>query len=340
MKRTVFSLLSLAGMLSISMSVVFTSCTKEGPDGPQGPIGGDGSAICGECHNLNTDLKSKILQYEASIHATGGNFDRNGTSCAPCHTHEGFMEVLETGATTTAAAITNPTPVNCRTCHNIHTTFTQADYGLTTTKPVTLWLNGASIDLGAGNLCTNCHQPRVPSPNVTLGGGGITITSNTWGVHYGCQTAIMAGTGGYEIQGSMSYNVPPKHGNAVQDGCVSCHMASAIGNKAGGHTFAMRNGTSPNMAGCIGCHAGATNFDIAGVQTEIQGLINDLKAELGAAGILNTTTDRAIPGTYSEQLAGCLLNYKLVYGDHSLGVHNYGYSKALLVNSLEWLAAN
>ncbi len=340
MKRSLFSVVLMTVVMLVTSALLFSSCTKEGPEGPQGPIGGDGSVICGNCHNIGTDLYAKIMQYEASTHYTGGNFDRNGTSCAPCHTHEGFMEVLETGAMATAAAISNPTPVNCRTCHKIHTTFTQADYELTTTKKVTLWLNGQSIDLGQGNLCTNCHQPRIPNPNVTLGGGGITITSSTWGVHYGAQTAVMAGTGGYELTGSMSYNVPAKHGNAVQDGCVSCHMASAVGNKAGGHTFAMRNGTTPNMAGCTGCHAGATNFDIGGVQTEITGLINDLKTLLVAKGILNGTTDRAIPGTYSEQLAGCLLNYKLVYGDHSYGVHNYGYSKALLVNSIEWLTAN
>lgn len=340
MRKSLLSFLTIAGMLSISMSVLFTSCTKEGPEGPQGPIGGDGSAICGECHNLSTDLYAKIIQWEASTHATGGNFDRNGTSCAPCHTHEGFMEAHPTGASTTAAAIQNPTPVNCRTCHKIHTTYTQADYALVTTKPVTMWLNGKSIDLGQGNLCTNCHQPRVPSPNVTLGGGSVTITSTTWGVHYGTQTAVMAGTGGYEIPGTMSYNVPAKHGNAIQDGCVSCHMASAIGNKAGGHTFKMRNGTAPNMAACTGCHAGATTFDIMGVQTEMAGLIADIKALLGTKGILNVTTDRAIPGTYSEELAGCLLNYKLIYGDHSLGIHNYGYAKALLVNSIAWLNAN
>ncbi|NJD20489.1 MAG: hypothetical protein FIA95_14560, partial [Gemmatimonadetes bacterium] len=162
-----------------------------GPVGPAGPAGKNGQDVnqsCTQCHAGNTKLYAKQLQYENSQHGEGETFFENRASCAACHTHEGFLERIATGAQSASANVNNPTPVNCRTCHQIHKTFSSADYALTTTKPVALWATtGKTVDFGAsvGNLCAQCHQARVISPMPALGGPNVTVTSSRYGTHHG-----------------------------------------------------------------------------------------------------------------------------------------------------------
>jgi hypothetical protein len=327
------------------MGIALSSCTKEGPTGPagaDGKDGKDGAATCGECHNLSTDLYAKIIQYEASTHANGGNFERATTSCAPCHTHEGFLETRPTQLTATLAEIMDPTPPNCRTCHPIHKTYTAADYDVRYKDATKLFIdNTKSHDMGKGNICTSCHQPRPMNPVVTVGGPDITIaSSNTrWGYHYGIQAAMIIGTGGYEYPGGNYTTPPASHKNDVEDGCIECHMGKAFGAEAGGHTWMMKynDGANANVSVCTTCHPGITNFDVNGVQTEITDLLDSLKTILIAENIYNATNDLIKPGTYSADKAGAYLNYKYVYYDGSHGVHNYEYAKALLTNAINAL---
>ncbi len=58
-------------------------------------------------------------------------------------------------------------------------TYTDADYGLTTTTAVAMeYPAGETVDFGTGNLCTNCHRARSVSPIPTLGGADVTLTSS------------------------------------------------------------------------------------------------------------------------------------------------------------------
>jgi hypothetical protein len=41
------------------------------------------------------------------------------------------------------------------------------------------------------------------------------------------------------------------------------------------------------------------------------------------------------PGTYSEELAGATWNYMIVYEDHSHGIHNPSWTKAILEKAIE-----
>ena len=106
-----------------------------GPQGPQGPAGQDANENCTQCHTDNVELFVRQVQYAQSTHRLGGNFERSTTSCAPCHTHQGFLERIESDETSTAEDILNPAPINCRTCHQIHSSFTSADYAFTATTP-------------------------------------------------------------------------------------------------------------------------------------------------------------------------------------------------------------
>ncbi len=319
-----------------------------GPAGPQGEKGekgdkgdpGDpgeaGTAGCIQCHDVSTDVKAKVLQYEASVHFMGGNFERATTSCAECHTHEGFMEFLATGDV--AATIANPTPVGCRTCHKLHTDYATSDYALTVTEPF-MFETGETYDRGTSNLCANCHHPR-PADIPEVGGPDMEITNKRYGPHHGPQAALLAGVGGYKVPGSLPYT-NTAHTTMISDGCVTCHMAAAYGTQAGAHTWRMgyeyHGSTTPNMDGCEGCHSGAEDFDINGAVTEINGLVADLKQILMDKDIIGEDGYAKVPITLSADEAGALYNYKYITEDRSGGVHNIKYAKALLQNSIEAL---
>jgi hypothetical protein len=333
--------------LLITTGMLLSGCTKEGAQGPAGEDGADGAdgldgeEQCGTCHDMSTDVKARIIQWEASKHATGGNFERNSATCAGCHTNEGFLDVLENEATDMVASGTmqNPTMIGCRTCHNIHETYTPEDWQLTTSGPVDL-IMGGETDQGKGNICANCHQARNPGTLTEPGGDDIQITSPYWGPHHGTQSNMIAAMGGFEIPGDLAYTTGPH--TDMEGGCKTCHMAEAYGTQAGGHQMAMgyayHGSTVPNTAGCQDCHEGIEGFDFTGTQTETQALLDELKTELLAQGLIDEG-DHAVPGTYAANEAGAVYNYLFVLEDWSLGVHNHRYAKALLQNTIDDLQA-
>ena len=199
---------------------------------------------------------------------------------------------------------------------------------------MTLELTGDTIDLGKGNLCASCHQPRWSYEIPQVGGGDVEITSTRFGPHHGPQSTILTGLGGYgEFTGSSVHA-------GVLDGCTTCHMADAYGKQAGGHTMKMgyeyHDELSPNLAGCESCHSDIEDFDRNGLQTEVEALIDELKALLVAEGLI-TETGSGITGTFTSEQAGALWNYKTVTEDRSLGVHNPSYTKFLLQTAIDAL---
>ncbi len=319
--------------------LVFTGCTKEGPPGDPGLNGEDATETCMTCHDFSEFLVAKVSQYENSTHASGNNINRSYEGCAQCHTSQGFRDHLADGS---LGDISNPTPINCRTCHPIHDSYTPSDYSVRSSAPVTLTLGGEVYDYGNSNLCTNCHQARPVEPFPEFGGPDLTITNQRYGPHYGPQSNMFAGTGAYEIPGSLPYQ-NSTHTSAIDDGCITCHMSDPIGNTTGGHQmglqYASYGGTAFNYNGCTSCHQDedqlAANRDE--YREEIMGLQEELKNKLIDMGLLNDSELVPVPLTMTQNEAGAILNYKFVYGDHSYGMHNYLYTKALLVNSLESL---
>ena len=301
-----------------------------------GCAGPAGTAVCSTCHDDTTLLKAIQVQYGESLHGSGYTFERNGADCAVCHTSEGFTNGLAVGVNELDAAVENPSPVNCRTCHNIHTTYTAADWGLTVSSPVTLELTGDTLDMDKGNLCSTCHQPRWSYEIPQAGGGDYEITSTRFGPHHGPQSTMVAGLAGYG-----DYDGSSVHYNAVAEGCVSCHMADAYGKQAGGHTFAMgyeyHGALRPNLAGCESCHSGIESFDHNGAQTEIEALLEEVRELLVAQGLI-TETGSGIAGTFSSEQAGALWNYKTVEEDRSLGIHNPAYTEFLLQTAIDALS--
>jgi len=326
-------------ILAVCALVALVGCEGEkgadGPAGPAGTAGVSGTAACGTCHDVSTDIVAKQIQYEQSTHAMGSAYLRGtSASCAPCHSSEGFTQKVA-GLEVTGAD--NPTPPNCRTCHNIHTNYDATDYALATTAPVTLTGSmtvDATIDLGKGNLCANCHQTRLRTYGLEVGGADIGITSTHFGPHHGVQSNVLTGNSGYEFAGSMAYDDSP-HAAMIEDGCVTCHM-SAPGTTSGGHTF------TPNDTACAECHSDFDGFDVNGAQTEIKELISTLAALLEAELLVHMDEEGAYHNLKIESTtnakAGALFNFIMIQNeDGSNGVHNFKYTKALLTNSIEAL---
>jgi hypothetical protein len=332
MKATLAKILGLFFSLSVLMMM---SCEgPEGPQGPEGPKGEDGKDMainCMDCHDETTLLKAKMMQYENSSHYMGTSFARaSSASCAACHSNEGFNKLIAEGADA-VEGVAEPTPVACRTCHEIHETYTISDYALKGTADFNLvgdQTNNATVDMGKGNLCGKCHQTRdrgygivVDSPSTD----SINISSSHWGPHYGAQTNILVGKGGVEIgDGFVSEH---SHASLSPDGCVSCHA------NTGDHTF------KANIDACQKCHANAEDFAYRGFQESIKTLIAELEGKLVAAGLLEVEHEgekghpiAGVKATHNQ--AGALFNYFLIYDDGSKGLHNPPYAKKLLENSI------
>jgi formate-dependent nitrite reductase cytochrome c552 subunit len=284
-------------------------------------------------------VETKILQWSMSTHAIGGNYERNGTSCAPCHTSQGFKEVVETGAMETAADIADPSNINCYTCHFIHDTYTVDDWGLRTTDPVTLWIDESiTLDLGNANLCANCHQPRssYEIPDVNNPDGTYEVTSSRFGPHHGPQSTVLTGNAFYMVGSGYSNSM---HAD-IENGCIQCHMAEPYGSQGGGHTFSMTYEYHGDLAvwaaGCLECHGDedALHEEVEEWEAEFEALATELGTLLFKEGII-TETGSAVPGTYTNRVAGACWNFRtLTIEDRSKGMHNPKMAKKILENSI------
>lgn len=351
--RLIFALL-----LGFMTSLMFIGCEGDigpqgpagvqGPQGPQGPGGANGqngqngAESCLECHGNNQLITAKIFQWENSIHALGGHYERNAASCAGCHTSQGFLDRIATGEMNASADVADPLPQNCYTCHNIHQSYTDADWSLTSQDPVTLWVTGETVDIGKGNQCINCHQARVPSPAIPAPGtaGTFTVTSSRFGPHHGAQGMAFTGKGGFEVGTGYTNSA---HTAVITNSCITCHMADVAGGRdAGGHTFRVVSEDGElNTNGCVTCHSNTSALEtlVEDTQAEIAQLLNDLGTKLIEKGFLrdnfeSVNASSSAPLELTAEELGALWNYQYVREDQSFGIHNYKYIKTLLENSI------
>ncbi len=322
---------------------ILTSC--EGPAGPAGENGKDGTngidanATCTTCHNNSALIEEKQAQWSESLHAKGENAayaDRTG--CVRCHTSQGFLEYVAEGSDANISVPTDPMQINCYTCHKIHTTFTSDDLALTKPGAETLILKyaGASVvyDNGNSNQCVGCHQARDVSPLPVVDGPDYTIASNRVGVHHAPMANFLLGKIPFELPGTA---YPTTNAHFGTEGCIACHMATPYGYMAGGHqmgmTYSQHGGPEIlNTTGCLTCHPTVPDYET--LQATVSGKLAQLQAQLTAAGIYDTDSELAVPGTYNANVALAYFNYDAVTQDKSMGVHNPGYINALLDNSI------
>ncbi len=300
------------------------------------------SGVCGQCHLEFAELQKAnhsdplpFGYYEPS--------EGRLTSCYKCHYTEGYIGAVEQTAQpfhqfsyfpfTPISVVPKDTPnVSCSVCHDPHEADTGNPYGLRTGS--------------AGTACDTCHYEK-------------------W------QNAILEGLAG---QFENAYHYPGEdytpflgannpHRTAVK--CVLCHMNDSLAvtdengvRKIGGHTMRMRdygNDQVPetaddilNIAICQACHPGVTDFNKDNIQTEVKGLLTTL------ADILKGCNHEFLPANEPGSCARChkggtvpflndptgkfenaYTNYKLILNDRSWGIHNPGYVKKLLQDSID-----
>jgi hypothetical protein len=212
------------------------------------------------------------------------------------------------GPTSDTVADPNNTPVDCRACHEIHTTYTGADFALRTTDPVAMIADDTQVyDAGNSNLCANCHQARRAA-------GGTEVTSTHYGAHHGPQANMLLSISGYGVDIAAS-----PHYFQVEDGCVSCHVVD------GDHSFEV------SLDACEGCH-GDPEGTIEEAQAEIMALLTELGDLLEDAGALHD--GHPTVSNLGEVVTGAVFNYMFVLEDYSYGVHNFFYAQSLLEQSI------
>ena len=305
-----------------------------GPAGPAGPAGKDGVAgkdaasTCTDCHNDTSGLTGKQQAWSTSVHGSGTAFAYAGgnPACTGCHSGSGFSAAVAAKVPNTDAqktALANPSRIDCRACHQIHTTYTKADWKLEKVDPVALIaVKGTTFDGGMGNLCASCHQQRTAFPAAV--DGKVAVDSTHWGGHHGPEAALLSGVGGAGITGK-----PASHAK-IENTCVGCHLGGA--GPDANHSF------MPVVGTCVKCHADAKSLDVNGEMTNMKAELEAVKAALTAKGLLDPK-GVIVPGKYDTKLAGALWNYLLVEEDKSDGVHNPAYAKALLDLALTDLGA-
>jgi hypothetical protein len=280
---------------------------------------------CTECHNDTSLITGKKAAWEESLHGSGVAFIEEGprNTCAGCHSGATFSAMIAAGQnfTEVESGDANPTHQDCRTCHQIHTTYTSEDWALETTEPVTQVVSGLTFDGGAGNLCANCHQARRYIDDfvsaATTGSYDVPVRFNP---HLSVQGDILLGSGGAGVEGQ-----PGAHYNMVENTCVGCHMGE-------GDSHLME----PQLATCQGCHADAESYDVNGAQTAVDARMAELATALQAAGLLDEE-GTPVEGTYEEAQAIALWNYETILEDASRGVHNPNYVNAMLDAAFEAL---
>jgi hypothetical protein len=345
----------------------------DGVDGVNGVDGQDGTASCVQCHDADASLVAPEFQWARSMHNAGTALARSSSSsCSQCHSNQGF-HLSNGNALGEGVPVNDPTTINCYTCHNIHKDYAASDLEFTfSDEPEWHVTYGKTVsnDLGKGNLCSHCHQSRERDPVVDMGDLSMMYAgiSTHYGPHYSSQANLIGGFGAYEIEGSLNYgDGTSTHGKGATDGCVSCHMGFSSASGSGGHGMGV-DASSDLEQSCKQCHSDGSgaeglyasyykdNFETIDHSVDPPVLntssrcvmLGDLLAEKGVytkvvdsvnghpdAVHYNINGGLEINGT----LTAALFNHRYLYQDHSHGIHNPAYARALLQNSYEAVLA-
>lgn len=300
---------------------------------------------CFGCHSdQETALVAAAGQWANSQHASGENINRNSSSCARCHTSEGFVELAATGNT---IGVDNPTAIHCFTCHAPHS---NGNFSLRITEPQMLQ-DGTTFDLGEANLCVTCHQSRR-NVNTYIYKTKPNELSTHWGPHHSVQGDMLIGSNGYEYD-DYDYGAT-LHRSATDNGCLDCHFEAPNSYFLGGHSFNMAHGEGAeeayNTLACEKCHSDmedAEDFNRpfkggAGIQDSVATLVQTLETLLEDAGLIGYVPEEGAVEPLENvktnaDSAGAVWNWLMAEEDRSHGVHNPQYTFDLLNSAIMYL---
>lgn len=325
------------------------------------------ASLCNMCHDGST--RHTIGSYfNMSGHATlasgtppGGH--ATSASCAPCHTGKGFVYYAEHGKDTTGIAgiwdsSFQGSPIACAVCHDPHGNSNEFQLRVVALDSLR---NGYRIPAGQGGLgqmCANCHNSRYSVNKKVTTKAPYYGFSDRFGPHDNPQGDMYFGSNGYQYGDNNLTGIGTHLG--LENGCVTCHMQDRMrytngkpnNNPQANHSFSMADtawGFDP-VAVCRPCHGNITDFNdvkasydydqngvIEGVQTEILGLLNRLKARLpidASTGDVITMMKDSLAIKNRPDLVQAIWNYWFVKNDKSNGIHNAHYAVSLLQKAM------
>jgi hypothetical protein len=244
--------------------------------------------VCGSCHGEPL-RHARFQQWEESGH---GNFDlalsrSTSTSCARCHTAEGYLTWLPrllagNNGSLTSGDLANWTkntvhPITCAVCHPPHDPGSTSGIG----TDVTLRVDGstpmlpsgfAATNVGHGAMCITCHNTRNGSHNDWTQPLGV-VSVDDQAPHTAAQADVVMGENAY----FMDQAERSPH-SLIKDSCVTCHMelspppAELSYNQTGSnHDFAA------SLDICSNCHGA---FDAANLQAHYEEELHLLATDL------------------------------------------------------------
>lgn len=298
--------------------------------------------MCGQCHGKAMH-HIKSYEWNNSVHsksmAEGEVIEAmNRTSCARCHTANGYVNETVNGNASTAP-YADVQPVACAACHDPHDA----------SKPHQL----RSASTAAA--CDGCHITRISSRGLHHSHQSPMLTGSK-GTPFTGQSGI-GNWGGWQFPG---YAYPNSSHSNITDRCATCHMAESAGGddtlmvpapfskwegQLGGHTFRVfwDAGTPDdttddliNPFGCKDCHGSVSLNFVKQTQAKTKALLEQLRVLLPHA----TSGDTTLPlphtnASLSPIQKAAAYNWYFVDNDGSFGVHNYMYTAALLQSSID-----
>ncbi|MBI3950676.1 MAG: hypothetical protein HY314_09510 [Acidobacteria bacterium] len=266
-------------------------------------------------------------------------------------------------------------PVACATCHDPHA-FNEPFAGRYGPASLQLRMHGevamptgVTKDAKESAVCVSCHaNRRDPAYKADYQAG-----KKTRGPHGNPQADVFYGITAAAFDFGKGDYTNSYHDLFVQEACIQCHMAAnpvvapgpdgQVGTRddvkalsAGGHSWNLvgefEGKPVENVGACTGCHAGLTTLNrpargdydgdgaVEGIQSEVEGLLNVLAAELpkDAQGNVLSYPIRADNTTELQRMA--LWNYWLITNDGSRGVHNAGFAVQVLQRSYQELTGH
>ena len=242
----------------------------------------------------------------------------NREACAPCHTAQGYWEVILDGRRS-SAPYENPAGLTCIACH--------------------LPAEGAAPQPGlrAGSpeqACAGCHD--------------LTRQGDAEGSSACTQGSVLLGAG---LPGRTPDERAGGH-SRVPRGCVGCHMARPPADvddpPVGGHTFRVAsNGAGPrilNAYACRCCHALMNDEIVRASQERVRALLAELaallpKASKGQGG--SPQSEPVSPGdpSLTPAQSRAASAYYMVLRDGTYGAHDPAYARGILEEAIAGLKA-
>ncbi|MCG3118755.1 MAG: hypothetical protein ALAOOOJD_01019 [bacterium] len=322
------------------------------------------ASVCGYCHEEGPYHK-KNAQWKSSGHAVV-SAEANNAGCARCHSGWGFIRQVDPIPNDKRPAL-GFGQISCAVCHDQH----RADlpYQVRILNNVTLGDSVSVVNYGGnGKLCMQCHISRRDAEDYSNVASNL---STRYGPHHSNQADMIDGSNAIEYAATAGPIGTSGHKFAATNACVTCHMAAtpaagqAGSDKLGEHTFRMKwdNGTPDNPAddvenvgACVSCHGSIKSFDdimakfdydedgtIEGTRHEVEGLVETLDKLLPPRTdntVIRNNFNWTVAGLTPEQIAKrkalskAWYNLLFVEEDGSMGIHNAGYSIALLRRSI------